>query len=97
MAGALAAWQKGLLKRLRAEWAGFDAVCREELGLDAWTLFKGFEMPKERTAELQGSLSAGTDGDSEGEPDEAAVAAVVASWREAIQAGREEQHAVSAG
>jgi hypothetical protein len=38
MTALLNAWRQGLLHRFRAEWAGFDAFCREETGLDARTL-----------------------------------------------------------
>ena len=84
-----------LCRHVRAEWAGFDAICREETGLDAWTLLKGYEMPQDLIAEFQGLLSAGADGGNQG-PDEAAVAQGVAFWREAIEGAREKQHAVAA-
>ena len=54
--------QSQLRRHIRAEWAGFDTICREEIGLDAWTLIKGYKVPKELIAELQGLLSADAGG-----------------------------------
>ena len=50
-------WRNGLHEWVRAEWAGFDAFCRSELHLDARTLLKGFDMPAELTAWVEGILA----------------------------------------
>lgn len=57
LARMLDAWRNGLHERVRAEWAGFDAFCRAELHLDARTLLKGFDMPAELTAWVEGILA----------------------------------------
>ena len=89
---------QGALRRLvRAEWQGFDTVCREETGLDAWTLFKGYKVPDELIVDLRELLAADKDGDSESAPDQAALAEGLALWREGIQGRREGQRAVAAG
>ncbi len=92
----LDAMQGELRRHVQAEWAGFDAVCREEIGLEVWTLFRGYEVPKELIAELQGLLSAEGDGGSQ-ETDKAAVAEGLAFWRAVIQGWREGQDALAAG
>jgi len=76
----LDAVQGELCRHVRSEWAGFDAVCQEETGLDAWTLLKGYEVPIDLIAELQGLLSPEVAGDSQ-ESDEAAVEEGVAFWK----------------
>jgi len=42
-ARALTLWRGGLIWRFRAEWAGFEALCQEEAGMDARTLILASE------------------------------------------------------
>ena len=57
LARMLDAWLAGLHWRVQAEWAGFDAFCRSQFHLDAWTLLKGFGIPAELTAWIQDILA----------------------------------------
>ena len=97
MGRMLDAMQGGLRCRVRAEWAGLETVCREETGLDAWTLFKGYKVADELIADIREMLAANKDGDSESASDEAALAEGLALWREGIQGRREGQRSVAAG
>ena len=86
IARMLAVIERDYRRHVRAEWTAFDTMCREETGLDAWTIFKGYGVPGEFIAELQGLLSADADEPNGGEPDEAAVAERLAVWRKAAHA-----------
>ena len=57
LARMFTAWQSGLHERVRAEWAGFDAFCQSQFHFDAWTLLKGFDIPAELTAWVEGILA----------------------------------------
>lgn len=81
----LDAMQDELCRHARAGWTGFDTICQEETGLDAWTLFKGYEVPKDLLVELQGLLSEDAGGD---ELDETLAREGFAFWQGVIQCWR---------
>jgi len=56
---------------------------------------KGYEVPLDLVAELQGLLSVDADGGDSQELDEAAVAEGLAFWREVIKGWREGQRSAA--
>lgn len=90
-ARTLDAMQGGIRRHALAEWAGFHTACRQELGLDAWTLLKGCEMPQELIAEVEELLRPEADQAAQA-PDRPAVEESLAFWQGTIQSAREEQH-----
>jgi hypothetical protein len=78
---------RGLRTRLQAEWAGFEIMCQDETGVDAWTLLKGYGTPPEFIARFEELLSSDATGDGQ-EPDEAMIAEWCQIWQVAIHAGR---------
>lgn len=85
----LTAWQTGLEQQLRAEWRGFDAFCRSELHLDAFTLLRGLKlgMTKDFFIEESARAERPTDAsDSEGDKEVRELAGEIeASWRESFR------------
>ena len=85
----LTTWQAGLEQRLRAEWMGFDAFCRTELHLDAFTLLRGLKLGLSKDFLIEESARAerpadASDGESDMEMRELA-GKIEASWRESFR------------